>query len=294
MQPYIVLRQYKNVLTQYNLNDNIYSQGKEGVSMEQLKLTEEEKLQYLRRIECTTKEDLLTKLKKKQKKYMEKADTDTRYTKTYYALLIVLFEAFYKKIEESVLFDQLPDYWHYYFDFEYDEFSVNMCHLSSFEVDEDMEIRKSKVDAIYKLITLHPNAFTAEQYSQFYEVEQGTVRQWIRRGKIRTAYKEGNEWKIPELTPPPTRGYEGAQYKWIKGVSNLPEEYKYLEDYVIATFYQDKKDKSKYHVLFVSKEAFLYNKMDKNKELLLDAKEREKLELFMISHPQIKYCGLVI
>ena len=45
------------------------------------------------------------------------------------------------------------------------------------------------------------------------------------------------------------------------------------------------KDKSLYHVLLVSKEAFIYNKMDKNKELLLNAKEREKLELFMISHP---------
>ena len=32
----------------------------------------------------------------------------------------------------------------------------------------------------------------------------------------------------------------------------------------------------------------------KNRELLLDSKEREKMELFMISHPQIKYCGYVI
>ena len=127
-------------------------------------------------------------------------------------------------------------------------------------------------------------------------MEQGTVRQWIRRGKIRTAYKEGKEWKIPELSPPPSRGYEGAQYKWIYGLDNLPEEYSFLADYVIATFYQDMKDKSKYHVLLVSKETFTSKNPGnvaptKNQELLLDAKEREKLELFMIAHPQIKYCG---
>lgn len=152
----------------------------------------------------------------------------------------------------------------------------------------------SHLDAVYKLISINPNSFSVNEYAQFYKVEQGTVRQWIRRGKIRTAYKEGSEWKIPELTPPPSRGYEGAQYKWIKGVDNLPEEYDYLKNYVIATFYQDIADKSKYYVLFVSRETFIGNTVKNNKELLLDAKEREKLELFMIGHPQIKYCGWVI
>lgn len=262
--------------------------------MEHLVLTEEEKLKYLRKIECTTQEDLLKKIEKKMKRYEKEADEHKHFPQKYYALMIVTLAAFYEKVKGAVLFDQLPDYWAYYLEYSYDEFSVNMYHMTSFEVDEDMAIRESKVDAIYKLITLTPVSFTVEQYSKLYEVEQGTVRQWIRRGKLRTAYKEGTEWKIPELTPPPSRGYEGAQYKWINGVDNLPEEYEYLKEYVIATFYQDQKDRTKYHVLFVSREAFAYNDMSKNKELLLDAKEREKLELFMISHPQIKYCGRVI
>lgn len=262
--------------------------------MKHLALTEEEKLEYLRKIECTTQEDLLKEIEKKIRRYERKSDKNPYFHQKYYSLLIVTLHAFYKKVKNSVLFDQLPDYWAYYFEYNYDEFSVNMYHMDSFEVDEDMVIRKSKVDAIYKLITLSPMSFTVEQYSKLYEVAQGTVRQWIRRGKLRTAYKEGTEWKIPELTPPPSRGYESAQYKWINGIDNLPNEYEYLQKYVIATFYQDQKDRTKYHVLFVSKEAFAYNDLSKNKELILDAKEREKLELFMISHPQIKYCGLVI
>ncbi|OQB53191.1 MAG: hypothetical protein BWX97_00822 [Firmicutes bacterium ADurb.Bin146] len=262
--------------------------------MEQLKLTEEEKLEYLKKIECTTKEDLLKKIEKKIKRYEKEADENLKYPKQYYALMIVTLTAFYEKVKVSVLFDSLPDYWAYYLEYGYDEFSVNLYHMSSFEVDEDMAIRKSKVDAIYKLIVVKPISFTVEQYSKIYEVEQGTVRQWIRRGKLRTAFKAGTEWKIPELTPPPSRGYEGAQYKWINGVDNLPDEYQFLNDYVIATFYQDQKDRSKYHVLLVAKEAFFDENYSKNKELLLDAKEREKLELFMIAHPQIKYCGLVI
>ena len=257
-------------------------------------LTEEQLTQYIRRNECTTKEAILKRIEKKQKEYRDRLDTDTRYPKSYFALLLVLFDIFYKKIKNAVIIEGLPDYWTYNLEFNYDEFSLEMCHIASYTFDDNMQFRSKKIDAVYKLITIQPNSFSPEQYSRFYEVEQGTVRQWIRRGKIRTAYKEGKEWKIPELTPPPSRGYEGAQYKWINGVENLPDEYKYLEDYVIATFYQDQKDKSLYHVLLVSKEAFIYNKMDKNKELLLNAKEREKLELFMISHPQIKYCGLII
>ncbi len=262
--------------------------------MKQLKLTEEEKLQYLRKIECTTKEALLKKLMKKIEWYQEATDHNIRYPKEYYTLLIAMLHTFFEKIKNSVLFDELPDYWAYYYDLNYDEFAVNIYHMSSFEVDEDMAIRQSKVDAIYKLITVNPKTFSVEQYAQFYGVEQGTIRQWIRRGKIRTAFKEGSEWKIPELTPPPSRGYESAQYKWLNGIDNLPEEYKYLKDYCIATFFQDPAKKSMYHMLLVSKEAYLYNKFDNNKDILLDAKEREKLELFMISNPQIKYCGLVI
>lgn len=253
-----------------------------------------EMIEYIRQHECTTKESALKKLRKKLEHYMKRADIDTKLPQTYYALLIVLLDAFYKKIESSVLFDVLPDEWAYYFNYEYDEFSLNIEHIRSIEVDEDGGFKSLHPDAAYKLITINPNSFSVNEYAQFYKVEQGTVRQWIRRGKIRTAYKEGSEWKIPELTPPPARGYEGAQYKWIKGVDNLPEEYDYLKNYVLATFYQDIVDRTKYHVLFVSKETFIGNTVKNNKELLLDTKEREKLELFMIGHPQIKYCGWVI
>lgn len=254
-------------------------------------LTETEMYEYIRQNECTTKEGALKKLKKKTERYIEKADTDTSFPETYYALIILLLHSFYEKIENAVLFDSLPDGWVYYYEYEYDEFSLNIEHFRSYELDDDGEFKCSHPDATYKLITINPKAFSVDQYAQFYKVEQGTVRQWIRRGKIRTAYKEGNEWKIPELTPPPTRGYDGAQYKWIGGIDNVPEEYQYLTDYVLATFSQDRVDKSKYHVLFVSKEVFTCSDMSRNKELLLDSKERERLELFMIGHPQIKYCG---
>lgn len=262
-------------------------------------ISEEKVLKAIKSHEHTTKESALKAVKKKMERYMAEADEKPQYPKTYYALMVTLLAAFYEKIKEAVLFEELPDYWIYGFDYQYDEFSLNLEHIKIYNLDEDDEFRSSRLDAVYKLVVIRPASFTVDQYAKFYDVGQGTVRQWIRRGKIRTAYKEGNEWKIPELSPPPSRGYESAQYKWLYGLDNLPEEYAFLADYVIATLYQDIKDKTKYHVLLVSKETFTSDSpgdvaKTKNKELLLDAKEREKLELFMISHPQIKYCGLVI
>lgn len=263
-----------------------------------MSITEAEKLEVIKKHECTTKEAALKRLKAKINRYIKGADAEPLYPKSYYELVAFLLTALYEKIDKAILFEELPDYWVYGFDFQYDEFSLNLEHIMEYNLNDDMEYRSHRVDAVYSLITIKPATFSVEQYAKFYEVEQGTVRQWIRRGKIRTAFKEGSEWKIPELSPPPSRGYEGAQYKWIYGVDNLPEEYQYLSDYVIATFFQDRKDKSKYHVLLISKEMFGNEDTSvaatKNKELLLDAKEREKLELFMISHPQIKYCGLMI
>lgn len=262
--------------------------------MEQLKLTESEKIEYLRKIECTTKEDLLNRVSRKIDIYGQKVAEGGTYPQEYYTLVVMMLTAFYEKIAQAVLFDRLPDYWAYFIDYSYDEFVVNMYHMSSFEVDEDMAIRKSKTDALYKLIHFKLPSCTVQEYADTYGVEQGTVRQWIRRGKIRTAFKEGTEWKIPYLTPTPSRGYERTQYKWIEGLTGLPEEYQYLNDYVIVTFFQDPANRSMYHALFVSKEAFVKNDFSKNLDMMLTAKEREKLELFMIANPQIKYCGLVI
>lgn len=267
--------------------------------MENQRITGTDMLPYIREHECTTKEDALKKLDKKIARYMKNADDDIGKLDSYGTMLVSHLVVFREKVETSVLFDILPDEWAYYFNYSYDEFSLNMEHIYAVDISEVGEVMGTHADAVYKLVTLNPINLSIDKYCELYNAEQGTVRQWIRRGKIRTAFKLGNEWQIPALTPTPSRGYEPAQYKWINGLDpdTLPEEYAYLADYVLATFFQDHADRTKFHVILVAKETFYGGDPSangKNKELLLDAKEREKLELFMISHPKIKYCGIVI
>ena len=266
--------------------------------MDRIILTGKEMFEYIREHMPTSKADILKKLNRKIEKYAEKLDLTKEgpVEDSYTVLLVTLMMAFLERIENSVLFDELPEGWVYGLDINYDEFSLNIEHVREVSLREDREYRSHITDAAYKLVISNPQMLTVEKYCQLYHAEQGTVRQWIRRGKIRTACKVGNEWKIPILTPPPSRGYEPAQYKWLGGIDaeSLPEEYKFLSDYVIATFYQDTKEKTKFHVLLVSKETIVGTDKGNNKELLLNAKDREKLELFMIAHPQIKYCGTLI
>ena len=152
---------------------------------ENMPTSEKEIIEAIRRNECITKEAVLRKLSKKIKKYMSEAEENPKYPKTYYALMVMFLAAFEEKIQNSVLFDNLPDYWVYELEYQYDEFSLNIEHYKEYKLEEDGGFRSGKLDAVYKLISLRPDSFSVEQYAKFYEVEQGTVRQWIRRGKIR-------------------------------------------------------------------------------------------------------------
>lgn len=95
-------------------------------------------------------------------------------------------------------------------------------------------------------MTVDTKLLTVDDYANTYGVNTGTVRQWIRRGKIRNAIKLGNEWRIPELTDMPTRGYQTGIYMWMEYLKNLHKEYEFLRNYTTAMFDQDSIDKNKF------------------------------------------------
>lgn len=57
----------------------------------------------------------------------------------------------------------------------------------------------SKPLQVFPLIILQPKMFTVNEYADRCNTNNGTVRQWIRRGNIK-AIKYGDEWRISELT----------------------------------------------------------------------------------------------
>lgn len=212
----------------------------------------------------------------------ENAKTDARHSAAYYQALYRLYDEFIGKIKDMILFKELEPYWEYSHGISYEGASLHLMHMHSYGVDEHgCEI--CAPDQEFTLFTLSAKYLTVEEYAKLYGTNVGTVRQWIRRAKIRTARKYGNEWRISELTELPRRGYTTGWYMWDKPLSYLPEEFSFLQDYYSIIIEQDE-DKSRFHIHLKKQPDSCPSEYEKT----ITASDREKLEMYLIGNPEIR------
>ena len=239
--------------------------------------------EQLREHWLTTKEDILTWLAGEMQRVTDQSKIDKKHSAAFYYAYTKLLTRFYKKIEETVLFKQLEDFWHYTIGVSSAGAVLSLCYLPDYKVDKEKEtITLYGAGQQLPIIQVRGRFLSVEEYAAEYDVGAGTVRQWIRRGKIRTAIKVGKEWIIPELTELPGRGYQSASYMYNGTLSDLPEEYEFLKGYTVVMINQDREDRQKFKVTIAAGGKAPVERM-------MDAKEREKLELFLISHPDVHY-----
>lgn len=133
-------------------------------------------------------------------------------------------------------------------------------------------------DESFRLICYPAHLMTVEDYAKLNRTEPVTVRQWIRGGKLRNAVKIGGEWRIPEITDTPSRGYSSVRYYNNRRLFILPQNYHCLnqQPYYIDIYPSEKKGFCQ--ILLDGIPAKLSG------ELIPDS-EREKIELVLISSP---------
>lgn len=249
---------------------------------EELFECEEEALEAFRSNMMTDKEDILNRVYWEIHDWKREAENDPKHTLGFYKTLQGLLKRFESKIEKSEVFDAPEGWWAYSFEITSSSITLMLEHYSSVDFDRAQGfVTGSVIDQTYDLISVASRLLTVDEYARLYDVEQGTVRQWIRRGKIRTARKYGKEWRIPELTELPGRGYRMGQFQWEDNLPDLPEEYAFLNEYTMVTLSQDDVVKTLYRAYF--------NGKGNSKSVVYTAQEREKLELLLISHPLIRY-----
>lgn len=83
---------------------------------------------------------------------------------------------------------------------------MNLCQADEIEA-ENGEISGLTSTVEHTLITVECDYLTVEQYDSMLGIEPVTVRQWIRRGKLRHAKKNGRDWLIPDTEDKPQRGF---------------------------------------------------------------------------------------
>lgn len=233
------------------------------------------------------KKDLIADIDSTLDKILKYAQTDPNHSYAYYSVLKSLLEDLKKKINSVTLMEHLEDGWCYDWGVNYNGADLQLVHYTLYD-GYPVEPALAELDQAFQIIFVPTKLLTVNEFASLHGVEVVTVRQWIRRGKIRTAKKYGNEWRIPALTDTPKRGYTSACYEWTDTFSGLPEDLIYLDEYCRALITQDDDDKKVFYV-FLFNEPAVDGIRTAAKTLKCTAAERERIELAIISQPSVRY-----
>lgn len=234
-----------------------------------------------RKDHATSKKDIQENVKVRLEYIMKNAATDHLHSMAYYMKFKALVDKFLDRLENTILFRELEDWWAYDVVAGYEGLGL---YLEKNEFCGWADAGRPMLHPVqrFELLEVKANLLTVEDFAVLHDVSVGAVRQWIRRGKIRNALKYANEWRIPELTDTPSRGYSTAIYEWFEELIGLPEEFNFLNDYNRITIMQNEEDKSTYSVALSIKRSEVPEQV-----IQYSLKDKERLELFCISHPQI-------
>lgn len=211
---------------------------------------------------------------------LQSADPDSIKYPSRHQLIIDMFQKFLlniKNMELPALTKPLTCYEYY---LRHDGISLEISHYDYIIFDEDNDIKESSASC-REIYHLPCELMTVTEYAELSGVTVITVRQWIRRGKLRTACKNGRDWLIPSLSMPPQRGYESATYYWDQLSDTISSHYPFLPTSGSLYMHQESDNKQ----LFM---ALITNKADNSyQELQFESKDRERLELALISENTI-------
>lgn len=242
-----------------------------------------------------TKRDVQWELDYRLNTLYETADEDSWHSAKYYAMMKNMIQQFMRKLALTVLPKRLEPWWRYSYEFSHKGVTLYVEHINTLWMDEATgEADEETVDQVFPLISYNAKMLTVDEYAKLYDVEQVTVRQWIRRGKIRSAEKAGKEWRISELTDVPRRArYEPATYKWISELKDVPPGFEILNRYTDVDIRKREGNVTQEHPE-ITYYAFFNSRairMNDRGGLALTDTQREVLESYLISNPDVLFTG---
>lgn len=201
----------------------------------------------------------------------EKLNEESRYSNEIAKNRAQLCEKLVRAVKNSKLPVLLELWWYYEYQFLGDSMELNLCHANEIKVeDDDISSMISTVE--HTLIKVECDYFNVEQYAALHNVKPVTVRQWIRRGKLRHAKKNGRDWLIPNTEDKPSRGYESVQYIVARDFHIGSEEFPLLAVCESIFTLQDKDNKNIFICYFDNYKTKFHN------VLKLTRSEVERLE----------------
>ena len=211
----------------------------------------------------------------------KQTDNEEEYSESKRRTLLALCD----KFKEALLNCKLPDltnsWWFYEYDVTNDSIDLSLWHCDSINFNEDGTPDEMTSSNQFTLLNIICDYLTVEDYAALYGVTTTTVRQWIRRGKLRTAKKMGRDWLIPAIADKPKRGFLDATYTWENIPQNTLNEFPFLRGYNYIYLYQDDANKTQFYCV-------LGRPGDKNRHRIpMNTTDREKLEIALIAIPNV-------
>ena len=222
-----------------------------------------------------TKEEIIEEFKSHYNYYKESDDLEEQ-SKEHKEKYLKLCEKFLNKLEKLNLPKLTDDWWCYSYILKIDSIDLGLTLCTDLEVEDD-EVSGATFSDEYILLSVKSDYMTVSEFAKLYNVKDITVRQWIRRGKIRSAKKEGRDWLIPDIADKPKRGFQDVTYMWKELTQEILSKYPFLKGYNHMFIYQDEDDKGLYDLI-------LSNYGNKIREKIqISNTKREQLELDLIS-----------
>ena len=190
------------------------------------------------------------------------------YSAGFYFRYLIQLKKVQKRLEDLVIPDLIESDCFFIFKFYETKFVIEICSESGGTPSE--------------IILAETPLLDVQSFSKLYGTSEGTVRQWIRRGRLPGAIKFGNEWRIPELCDVSVRKNSVRKYIWDSKLTEVPVEMDFLNEYDTIQI-NSTSENGKYKIYCSARFVFAHDDL----ELQLDAKEKEKLELWLISNPLV-------
>ena len=248
---------------------------------------EEERLTEFNAYSMTTKGSVLAHITDQIEQATAEMVKATGEKLRYFSVRRDYLEKFYTAVSRTILFERLEPWWAYEYHVSSRGIVLKLAHTNwQYYMPEHSEALPG-TDTSFTVVEVKAKALTIDEYAADRGIKPGAVRQSLRRGKIRTAYKMGQEWRIPELAQTETkRGYTTVNYQWSEELVGLPDGFEYLKGPTGIQITQEDDDKGKYRILVTAE----IRTSDNGPYHSVTQTEMERLEPFLIANPYVIYC----
>ena len=226
---------------------------------------------------CFSKKDLLKSFSKFMKSEENKLTPN----------IDKIYQQFYSRLKETSLPTMAESWWYYDYTVNQDSIDLELCHCEKIELDDDDNLSSMTTSDIQIIFRIKCEYLTIESFAKMHQVSSATVKQWLKKGKLRSAKKSEQDWLIPEMAQKPEQGFTSGNYDIesdgcsIESILNYPV----LKNAHTVTIRQDNQDSSIYRA------KIWYNNNNEENCLIFNQKQLENFEVQLISDPNVNLNG---